>query len=112
MKQVEQFNKADKEKQKEIETNPIKIFSQALENCKPILKLTTVSKGGINYQCPVPMTEREREFKSAKLLISSIEDKPKDMRVWDFFAQELIDASQNRVFYSDNFKNIILLFKN
>ena len=107
MKQIEKFNKADKEKQKEIETNPLKIFIDALENCKPILKLTTVKKGGISYQCPVPMSEKEREFKSAKLLISSIEEKGRDVRFWDFFAQELIDASQNQVIYSVNFEFIL-----
>ena len=80
-----------------IETNPVKIFEKAVENCRPILKLTPIAKGGITYQVPVPMIDKEREFRSMKLIIAACEDKKPTERFYDRLAQELIDASYNRV---------------
>jgi small subunit ribosomal protein S7 len=67
-----------------------------LDNCKPILKLVTISRGGINYQVPVPMSEKEREFKATMLIISSVNEKDKEARFYDKLANELIDASLNQ----------------
>ena len=48
--QVEKYHRANEEERKNIECNPVTIFKEALENCKPILTLTKVVKGGVAYQ--------------------------------------------------------------
>lgn len=97
MIQVEKYNKAKESERAEIETNPQKIFLTALDNVKPLLKVIPLVKSGISYQVPVPMTEKEREFKASKLLIETCLDKERSMRFYDRLAIELIDAYQNQV---------------
>ncbi len=80
-------------------TDPIKIFLKAMDNCKPLLKIVNVKKGGISYKCPVPMSEKEREFRATKFIISSCLEKEKDHRMYDSLAYELIEAAQNQVNY-------------
>lgn len=98
LKQVEKFNKETNEKKRaEIQINPQKIFLGAIENCKPLLKLTPVKKGGITYQVPVPMTEKERQFRAVKMLIATVNEKERGVHFWNRFAIELIDAYNNQV---------------
>ena len=49
--QVEKYNKAltDEEKS-QIECNPVTIFKQAVENCKPLLTTIKVVKSGVAYR--------------------------------------------------------------
>lgn len=109
LKQVEKVNKATTEEEKaKIEADPVKIMLKAFENCKPILKLTPVKKGGITYQVPVPMTEKEREFKSFKFILKACEDKPDTMRIYDRLSNELIDASNFAVIHFLSFFNFFL----
>lgn len=49
-KQVEKYHKASEETKEEIECNPYTIFHQALDNCKPVVGLTSIQKGGKFYQ--------------------------------------------------------------
>jgi ribosomal protein S7 len=95
--QVEKYHKAEEAEKKEILTDPTKIFLSALENTKPLLKLTPVNKGGITYQVPVPMREDQREFLACKLLIESCRQRDRKTRFHDRFAVELIDAHLNQV---------------
>jgi small subunit ribosomal protein S7 len=81
----------------EIETNPMNIFLKAVDNCKPILKVISVKKSGISYQCPTPMSEKEREFKAYKLILESSLEKDRTMRFYDKLANELIEAYKNQV---------------
>lgn len=108
LKQIEKYNKAkDEAERKEIETNPMKIFLNGLDNTKPILKLVGVVKGGISYQVPVPMSEKEREFKATNMVISSSNEKDDNVRFYDKLSQEMIDAFQNQVkFFLFIFVNI------
>jgi small subunit ribosomal protein S7 len=97
MRQLERYHKAKTDEARaEIELNPMTVFLRALDNCKPILKLITVTRGGINYSVPVPMSEKEREFKAANLIISSVGEKDKEARFYDKLANELIEASLNQ----------------
>ena len=52
-KQVEKYHKAPQGKKEEIECNPYTIFHQALDNCKPVVGLASVQKGGKYYQVSV-----------------------------------------------------------
>lgn len=65
---MEKYNKASSAEEKEsIETDPVVIFKQAIENCKPVLITTRVVKGGVTYQvkectvrnldCYLPLTK-------------------------------------------------------
>lgn len=49
-KQVEKYHKAPKGEKEAIECNPYVIFHKALENCKPIVGLASIQKGGKSYQ--------------------------------------------------------------
>lgn len=49
-KQVEKYHKAQEGNKEEIECNPYAIFHQALENCKPVVGLASIQKGGKYYQ--------------------------------------------------------------
>lgn len=49
-KQVEKYHKAPEDKRDEIECNPYVIFHTALENCKPVVGLASIDKGGKSYQ--------------------------------------------------------------
>jgi small subunit ribosomal protein S7 len=49
--QVQKYNKeTDPEAKSKIELNPLKVFYAAVENCKPVLQLTPVKRGGATYQ--------------------------------------------------------------
>ena len=51
MKQIENYHKAPSEAEKAmIVTDPLKIFHGAVENCKPLLTLKTIEKGGSRYR--------------------------------------------------------------
>lgn len=75
----------------------MKVFIEALDNCKPLLKVVSVKKGGLSYKCPVPMSDKEREFKATKFLIGSCLEKDKIVRFYEVLAYELIEASLNQV---------------
>lgn len=47
---MEKYHKAPEGKKEEIECNPYTIFHQALENCKPVVGLASIQKGGKYYQ--------------------------------------------------------------
>lgn len=49
-KQVEKYHKAPQAEKETIECNPRVIFHQALENCKPVVGLASIQKGGKSYQ--------------------------------------------------------------
>lgn len=49
-KQVEKYHKATDGTKEQIECNPYSIFHQALENCKPVVGLASIQKGGKYYQ--------------------------------------------------------------
>lgn len=49
-KQLEKYHKAPEDERESIECNPYVIFHQALENCQPIIGLTSITRGGKTYQ--------------------------------------------------------------
>ncbi len=97
IRQLQKWNAAPENKRDEIETNPLKIFLTALENCKPIVGVTPIKKAGISYQVPVPIREAERNFKAMKILINTCRKKEKTMRFYDRLANELLSAYENEV---------------
>lgn len=49
--QLEKYHKAKNEADKlKIELNPKQVFHKAVLNCKPVLYLTPIKRGGVTYQ--------------------------------------------------------------
>ncbi|BES98550.1 ribosomal protein S7 [Nesidiocoris tenuis] len=92
--QVQKYNAAQTEEEKaEIEINAMKIFHKAVENCKPLLTLTPVKKGGATYQVPINITAEKASFTSMNWLIEAAKSPPKDARFYNKLAHELINAA-------------------
>lgn len=92
--QLEKYHKATTPEEKDnIELNPRLVFHSAIENCKPLLELTPIKRGGVTYQVPVPITDKRSQFISMKWIITAGKDKEKTVHLPDKLAYELIDAS-------------------
>ncbi|KAG5832982.1 small ribosomal subunit protein uS7m [Anguilla rostrata] len=95
--QVEKYHKAPDAQKPEIECNPHAIFHQALENCKPVVGLMTVQRGGKNYQVPTPLTDNRRRFLAMKWLVTECRDgKHRRTLMHEKLSQELLDAFANK----------------
>lgn len=93
-KQVEKYHKAPLAEKESIECNPYVIFHQALENCKPVVGLVSVQKGGKSYQVPTPLSENRRRFLAMKWLITECrENKHRLTFMPEKLSQELLAAS-------------------
>ncbi|CAH1794535.1 unnamed protein product [Owenia fusiformis] len=93
--QLQKYHKSEENERSSIELNPMNIFHQAIENCRPLLKLTRINKGGVAYQVPVPMTEKNSTFRAMKWMIESAKAKDANTRMYDQLAHELINAANN-----------------
>lgn len=92
-KQVTKYHKAPEGKKEEIECNPYVIFHQALENCKPVVGLATIQRGGKNYQVPIPLTDTRRRFLAMKWLITECrENRHRRTHMYEKLSQELMAA--------------------
>ncbi|KAK6479666.1 28S ribosomal protein S7 [Huso huso] len=95
-KQVEKYHKAPATEKEGIECNPYTIFHQALENCKPIIGLISIQKGGKYYQVPTPLTDSRRRFLAMKWLITECRDnKHRRTHMYEKLSQELLAAFMN-----------------
>ncbi|XP_045027447.1 28S ribosomal protein S7, mitochondrial-like [Daphnia magna] len=79
----------------EIELNPIVIFHKALENCKPVLQLTPIKRGGATYQVPIPITENRARFLAMKWMILESREKERTVHFPERLAYELLEAFNN-----------------
>lgn len=95
--QLAKYNRAtDEEAKRKIECNPVTILHTALENCRPVLELSPIKRGGITYQVPVPMTENRSRFLSMKWMIDAVNDKDQKVAFCDQLAKELLEAYNNQ----------------
>nr|XP_020472080.1 28S ribosomal protein S7, mitochondrial [Monopterus albus] len=96
MKQVEKYHKAPEGQKEEIECNPYTIFHQALENCKPVVGLSSIQKGAKFYQVPVPLTDNRRRFFAMKWMIMECRDnRQPQTHMPERLSQELLAAFNN-----------------
>ncbi|XP_014261964.1 28S ribosomal protein S7, mitochondrial [Cimex lectularius] len=94
--QLKRYHKTkDPDEKSKIIIDPLVIFHRAVENCKPLLKLTPIKRGGATYQVPVPITEKRSTFLAMNWLIEQGKADPKNGRFYDKLAQELLNASNN-----------------
>ncbi|KAJ9578712.1 hypothetical protein L9F63_005074 [Diploptera punctata] len=95
--QLEKYNSTtETEKKEAIVTDPLKIFHDAIANCKPVLQLTPIKRGGATYQVPVPITENRSRFLAMKWIILAAKDKERRIHFPEKLAWELVDASKNQ----------------
>jgi len=93
--QLERYNLAEPEERKNIELNPVTILHKAIENCRPILILTPVKRGGSKYQVPVPLTEKRSYFIAMRWLVHAGREKERTVHFPEKIAWELLDAAAN-----------------
>ncbi|XP_050425117.1 28S ribosomal protein S7, mitochondrial [Adelges cooleyi] len=94
--QLEKYNReTDIEKKYQITIDPVIILKKAIANCKPLLKLTPVKRGGSYYQVPVPITDKESTFFAMRWFVHCGREKDKSISFADFMATEFINASNN-----------------
>ncbi|XP_066262796.1 small ribosomal subunit protein uS7m [Euwallacea similis] len=95
--QLERYHKATlKEDKSKIELNPKVVFHEAIENCKPLLQLMAVKRGGVRYMVPVPVSNHRAQFLSMKWLIEAAREKDRKLvRFWTQLGRELVEAANN-----------------
>ncbi|XP_069510916.1 small ribosomal subunit protein uS7m isoform X2 [Ambystoma mexicanum] len=92
-KQLEKFYKASEEERANIECNPYTIFHKALQNCQPIIGLTSIQRGGKSYQVPVPLHDSRRRYLAMKWMITECrENKHRRVFMYQKLSQELLEA--------------------
>ncbi|XP_041941458.1 28S ribosomal protein S7, mitochondrial [Alosa alosa] len=95
-KQVEKYHKAGPAAKMEIECNPYTIFHQALENCKPVIGLASIQRGGKFYQVPIPLTDNRRRFLAMKWMITECRDhRHRRTHMYEKLSQEMLAAFSN-----------------
>lgn len=94
--QLERYHLADEDEKHKIETNPKAIIYKAITNCRPLLHLTPIKRGGVNYQVPVPITEKRSYFLAMKWIIEAAREKERTVHFPEKMAWELIDAASNQ----------------
>ena len=98
--QLERYNLAENDEERaQIVTNPLEVFRTAVENCRPLLQLTPIKRGGVKYQVPVPITEQRSYFLSMKWILEAAREKERTIHLPEKLAWELLDAAayQGRV---------------
>ncbi|KAH7967102.1 hypothetical protein HPB49_022693 [Dermacentor silvarum] len=95
--QLTKYNRAtDEDTKRKIECNPVTILHKALENCRPVVELSPIKRGGITYQVPVPMTQNRSRLLCMRWMIEAVNDKDQKVRFHDQLAKELLDAYNNQ----------------
>lgn len=94
--QLERYHLAEGDEKLKIETNPTKILRQAIENCRPLLKVTPIKRGGVKYDVPVPITEKTSYFMAMKWIVEAAREKERTVHFPEKLAWELLDAAANQ----------------
>ncbi|XP_038068330.1 28S ribosomal protein S7, mitochondrial-like [Patiria miniata] len=93
--QILKYNKAPEVEKSSIETDPRVIFYKAIENCKPLMGLAVVKKGGKNYQVPTPLDAPRQRFLAMKWILDECSTKPLKVHMPEKLSSELLDAYNN-----------------
>ena len=72
----------------------IKVFKQAVENCKPLVEVRSRRVGGANYQVPVEVRPERRQALAFRWLISYARER-KGKPMAEKLAEELMEAYKN-----------------
>ncbi|XP_037958948.1 28S ribosomal protein S7, mitochondrial [Teleopsis dalmanni] len=91
--QLERFHIASADEKLKIITDPEKLLITAIENCRPILQLTAIKRGGVKYQVPIPVSEKTSYFLAMKWLLEAAREKDRKIHLPRKLAWEVIDAA-------------------
>lgn len=91
--QVAKYHRVNNAQKNNIELDPKVIFQKAVENCTPLLELTTHRKGGIKYKIPITVTENRSRFLAMNWLIRAAQNKERGVHFQEELARQLIAAS-------------------
>jgi small subunit ribosomal protein S7 len=75
--------------------NPVAVFHQALENCKPMVEVKSRRVGGSNYQVPVEVRPERREALAMRWLVKFARERS-GRTMFEKLANELIEAAHSR----------------
>lgn len=81
--------------EKKHRTDPFEVFSNAMNNVKPYLEVSSVRVGGANYQVPSPVNEH-RGYALATRWIINAANRRSEKTMIDKLAEELFEAANNR----------------
>lgn len=96
MKQIENYHRATTDAEKAmVVTDPLKIFHGAVENCKPLLILKTIVKGGSSYRVPVYCHERRRLRVGINFIIKTCDTRKRKVPLSTVLATEILQAYNN-----------------
>lgn len=77
--------------------DPVQIMKQAWENCKPVLKILQVTRGGSKYFAPIPTLEHQKDKIVFSWVREVIENRPRPRpeKFPQVFSRELLLAYKN-----------------
>ena len=74
---------------------PLKLFTKAVENCKPLLEVKTRRVGGANYQVPVEVNADRRTSLAIRWIITYARSRGEKGMI-DKLSNELLDAATGK----------------
>jgi len=74
---------------------PLKLFTKAVENCKPLLEVKTRRVGGANYQVPVEVNADRRTSLAIRWLLTYSRGRGEKGMI-DKLTNELLDAANGK----------------
>jgi len=80
---------------KKANDEPLKVFKQAVENCKPVLEVRSKRVGGANYQIPIEVGTNRRTSLSIRWIVGAARAR-NEKSMEERLAAELLDAANNR----------------
>jgi small subunit ribosomal protein S7 len=88
------FYKAMNILEERIKKDPIEIFTQALENVKPVVEVKSRRVGGATYQVPVEIRPERRQALGLRWIIQNARNRS-EKTMYQRLAAELMDAYNN-----------------
>ncbi|XP_065355707.1 small ribosomal subunit protein uS7m [Calliphora vicina] len=84
--------------------DPYALIIHAIENTRPLMQLTAIKRGGVNYLVPVPVTEKRSYFLAMKWILEAAKEKERNIHLPEKLAWEVLDAAygQGRVIKRKN----------
>jgi len=80
---------------KQMKTEPLNIFEQAMKNATPALQVKSRRVGGATYQVPIEVSPERGEFLATKWIITYARDRS-GRSMAEKLAAELMEASQGQ----------------
>ena len=80
---------------KQMKTDPLGVFEQAMKNAAPMLQVKSRRVGGATYQVPIEVTPERGEFLATKWIITFARDRS-GRSMAEKLAAELMDAAQGQ----------------